>query len=110
MAEELIHIDKSGKMPAVDVTFGFAQFGKYQLFIWDSLDPDLTTCFDERLAFPEHSEGESLADREKKFAKHKIQLPTKWKTCIDQAQTRNWNRSSVIRSTCLVRPTELGGR
>ena len=36
MADNEIQLAKSGSTPKVEVAFGHAQFGKYQLFLWDA--------------------------------------------------------------------------
>ncbi|MBA3242785.1 MAG: hypothetical protein H0T60_16295 [Acidobacteria bacterium] len=36
MAEQTININGGGGVPVIELRFGFAQFGKYEIYLWDS--------------------------------------------------------------------------
>ena len=36
MAEQIIGVDRNGGVPVIELRFGFAQFGKYEIYLWDS--------------------------------------------------------------------------
>ncbi|SRR6266496_6824989 len=36
MAANVVKIKKNGGVPQIELTFGFAQFAKYQILLWDS--------------------------------------------------------------------------
>ncbi len=36
MAEQIVTIDGNGGVPVIELRFGFAQFGKYEIYLWDS--------------------------------------------------------------------------
>ena len=36
MPENIVLLKPSGSVPEIELTFGFAQFAKYQIFLWDT--------------------------------------------------------------------------